>query len=193
MTKIYTQCLVCKTSRSPEYKTLVTRYIPWARTWSEIVVETLEIILALSQNSHNPSSFLKSGIFSPAQLRASFPGVWSRLHTILSKPLHRLFFLCDSWSVVLSFKTARNSSRPYCFISPTAPRHPSSPRTPATSLLSPAIHPEAWGPRGTNHQLWVDTKPTTAPPLSDRHIKFLDPTVIFKSFFHPKLWGKAIL
>lgn len=43
----------------------------------------------------------------------------------------------------------------------------------ATSLLSPAIHPGAQGPRGTNHQLWVDMKPTATPPHSDLHIRIL--------------------
>lgn len=171
MRKIYTRCVVCKTSHSPECKTLVTWYIPWARTWSEVAMKRVEIILSLNWNSHNPSSSPKPIFFSPVQLRASFPGVWSRLRTILCKPLHRLFFCVKSSSMALSFKTAHNSSRPYCFISLIALRHPSSPpdasHIPALASYSPRV------PGAQTISFELIWNPTTTPPHSDLHVRIL--------------------
>lgn len=124
--------------------------MPPARTWSEIVMERAEIVFSPSRNSHNPSSSPKSGVFSPACLCVSFPGVWSRLHNVLCKLLHHLLFC---------MKAQVRSCPPKLF--PSLLLQDS--RRSITPLFSSPIPYEAQGPRG----------PPPIPPPSDLHFSIL--------------------
>lgn len=163
--------------------------MPSARTWSKTAMERVEIILSISRNSHNPSSSPKSGVFSPARLRASFPGVWSRLHTVLCKPFHQLFFCMKAqvWS---------SPSRLPITLVPIASslsslHHPSGSQRqphPCSGQLF-TLKPEVPGARTISFELIRNPAqfPLILTCTQGASLRLLNPMVFFKSFFHPKL------